>query len=57
MKTTNIHEGKQLSLKEKFLRNAGDKLVQMAASPRCMGVVIYEPNLSTEMIQEMLDEQ
>jgi len=53
MKATNSHE----SLKEKFLRSAGDKLAQMAVGPRCLGIIVYEPELSTEMIQEMQDEQ
>jgi len=57
MKSTNVPENNQLSLKEKFLRSTGDKLAQMAVGPRCFGIAIYEPELSPGIIKEMQDEQ
>ena len=57
MKTMNAHEDKQLNLKEKLIRGAGDRLAQMATEPRCWNMAIYEPSLSSEMINEMLDQQ
>jgi len=41
---------------EKVLRAAGDKLAEIAVSPRdCWFSFIYEPRLSPEMINELIE--
>ena len=49
----NVCEDRTMGLKERILRAAGNKLAEMAASPRgCFFSVMYEPALSPEIIKE-----
>jgi len=52
-----VLENRKMGLKEKVIRDFGDKLGQMANPRGCFLATLYEPELSTEMIQEMLDNQ
>lgn len=50
----NMHE--ETGLAGKALNALGNKLAEIAVDPRgCWGVAIYEPELSPNMIEEMLN--
>ena len=52
----NMHEDKQLGLKGRVLREIGNRLTEMAVTPRgCWGVIIYEPPLPIEIIEEAIE--
>lgn len=51
------HEEKPKGLKEKLIRAVGEKLMKMSQNPRCHVLPIYEPELSKEMIDEMVKNQ
>jgi len=52
MKTMNECED---NLKARAIRKAGEHLERMATKLTCLGIGIYEPKLSREMIMEMKD--
>ena len=54
MKHMNECEDKQMGLKERAIRKAGDQLVRMVGQKTCLSFMFYEPALSDEMIKEMM---
>ena len=55
MKNMNLQETPQMGLKEVLLNKIGDHLAKRAVDPRnCWWGNLYEPSLSSDMIEEML---
>lgn len=56
MKRMNVLDDRQVKLGEKIICSIGDRLVKMAVNPRfpCPPGMIYEPELSEDMIKDML---
>ncbi|MCL1842595.1 MAG: hypothetical protein FWF79_02160 [Defluviitaleaceae bacterium] len=55
MKNTNRHEETKSGLFERVASSIGDKLEKIATEQRhCWNAMIYEPEMSNEMIKELL---
>ena len=58
MKFMNAHENPEMGLKEKVLRKVGEHFIKTSASMlSCRLSFAYEPELTPEMIREILNEQ
>ena len=57
MKLMNEYEDRKTGLKERAIRKVGEELVRMAGQKTCLSFMFYEPELSDEMIKEMIGVQ